>query len=47
MKKILSMAMAMLMAFGGLLTSVGCSVKDKIVDDDTAKQFTDMICDIC
>ena len=34
MKKILSMAMAALMAFGGLLTCVGCKVKDKIVDDD-------------
>ena len=34
MKKILSMAMAVLMAFGGLLTCVGCRVKDNIADDD-------------
>jgi len=34
MKKLLSIAMATLMAFGGLLTGVGCKVKDNIVSDD-------------
>ena len=34
MKKLLSMAMATLMAFGVLLTGVGCRVKDNISNDD-------------